>query len=352
LSPNPSDPKQNNIILFPLTIEHHLNQAIEAGNEKKYEQALHHYYQILQYEPKNVSGKMGLAITWMEMNKLRDVIDLTSDMLDEGEGDYYHILRIHVAALLQAEQYSQLKSVLTDTLARNDVPASFRTECETILEACQYIHSEAESVVDPDSEASVIQRRLAEQPHLIDHWIDQLVHGEVEQQFMALEQLQYTTVEKGRSAIRQWLAADDGDPLLKTLALRTLHKMGEEGTISFTKWGRTMIVDLSTIPLEVDEFPTVVQDVLQSVNDISYHKDPMIGSFSAQVWMEYLFTIYPDSPAIDEPKMWAAALHFITVKRLYEQVELSSICEEYQVPMEEAETIVLKMEAAISSRGI
>jgi tetratricopeptide (TPR) repeat protein len=353
LSPSRSSSNsKNNIILFPHTIEHHLNEAIEAGNKKDYQEALRHFEQILRYDPNHLSGKIGLAVTWIEMKKYKDAIDLTSEMLEQGQGDYYHILRIHVAALLQSEQYSQLKMLLTKTLNEKNVPLSIRSECESLLEACGLLDENVPDQWSDEMDGELIRQRIKEQPQLIDQWIKQLYSDNIEKQFLALEQLQYTTYGKAKDAVLKWVGENEGDPLLKTLALRTLHKMGVEGTVLFKKWGRIIEIDMAQFPSSPNDFPPFVHEVTHTLNEEAYHQDPTLAHFSSQVWMEYLYTIYPHYPELKDVKEWAAALHYVTAVRLYQEVDFASICDGYDVDGGRVKEISKEIEMMISERTI
>jgi tetratricopeptide (TPR) repeat protein len=339
----------NNIILFPHTIEHHMNEAIQAGNDKKHEEAIQHYEQILRYEPDHVSAQIGLAVTWMEMRKFKDAIELTSEMLERKQGDYYHILRIHVAALLQCEQYGPLRALLLKTLNEKDIPTSLRSEFESLLEACSLMDSGDSELWPEETDDAVIRQRLRDQPQLIDQWIAELQSGNVERQFFALEQLQFTTEDKAIKAVLEWIQRDKGDPLLKTLALRTLRKMGVQGTVLLKKWGQMLEIDTTQFPVHPNEFPPAIHTVLDILNDHT-HQDPTLCNFASQVWMEYLYTIYPQLPNTDETEVWAAALHFVTAKKLYDEVDGDRISADYKADGKSVDKRANEIENMISAR--
>lgn len=342
----------NNVVVFPYTIEHHLGKAIKAGNQKDYREALRHYEQILKYDPNHTSGKIGMAVTWIEMNHLQDAIDLTADMLEKGDGDYYHILRIHIAALLQSEQYTRLNRILHQVLARPDVPDEIRIECESIAEACSVV--EGVDVADESDPIDSIRRQRANaNPAQIQSWIKQMYEGSLEQQFIALEQLQYVEDDKAGEAVREWLNTDEEDPLLKTLGLKALSRMGQQGKITFRKNGKSMEANLSQIPTCINEFPPPVIRVIQCVENTA-DQDPTLLEFSSRIWMEYLYTVFPEIPDIDRSELWAAALHYITGQKLYEEMDVASIYSMYRIIEEtghkEVEYLINHLQKVLFSR--
>jgi hypothetical protein len=66
--------------------------------------------------------------------------------------------------------------------------------------------------------------------------------------------------------------------------------------------------------------------------------------------MEYLYTIYPHYPDMQNVEDWAAALHYITAKRLYEEVDLASICAGIDVNCEYIQKIIKQIETMITDR--
>jgi tetratricopeptide (TPR) repeat protein len=342
----------NNLILFPSTIQRHLDQAIEASNLKQYSEAVHHFEQVLRYEPNHTSAKMGLAVTWIEMNRFREAIELTDQMLKDRSGDYYYILRIHLAALLKSEQYGRLNNILNETLKQPNTPPDIRSECESLLEAIGIGNESDSDLWEVEADDFPIDTYAKENTHLLENWIDQLYNGKVQDQFIALERLQLYDDSQAVKAVLNWLGVEEQDPLLKTLALQTLRKMGVEGEVIFTKRGKNYEVDLQQLPIHFADFPEFINKITHLIKEETYHIDPVLESFSTQLWMEYLYIVYPEIPTGKDERVWAAALHSIAESHLYNTGELLQVSEQYQVEQSQVKKVMRQIEDALSSRNI
>lgn len=330
----PSPPGENdNVIPFPKTMEHHLKEAIQAGQKKKYAEALRHYEQVLRYDEQHLSAKIGLAVTLIETKQYVRAAELTASMLEKEEGDYYHILRIHVAALLQAERYMELHRLLQDLLHKEGLPLSFRSEMESLLEACEavegaIVEQEEEEEIDPEQ---LIRERVSQQPHLVEGWMKQFQEGSLEEQYSALEQLQYTYDLRASKMIREWLKRPAGDPLLKTMGIRALKKKGMEGSVCFYKEGKSTEIELSQFPETVEELPEDALNIKKTIENTTYHEDPVLTQFSTQIWLEYFYTVYPFYPDLSKTNQWASAVHWVTAQRLYHSGEPQDTAKLYGV---------------------
>lgn len=343
--------KKNNLIVFPHTIERQLQKAMEAGKGKQYESAMESFEQVLRIDSDNLPAKIGLAVTLIEVGRWTEAVKLTSEMMKNEEGDYYHILRIHLAALVQSERFDQLKELLLDALKRPALPTDLRGECEKLLLACETLEQSSGDQLD-EALNSEIHPTFHEETEYVELLIRRLFEGTAEQQLISLEQLKFSSSERAKNAIKQWVKQREGDPFLKTIALRSLKAMGVVGEVKLNKWNEDLTVDLIIVPEEAEDLPEEFERVLKLLEEKTYHLDPTLTHFAAQVWIEYLFTVFPALPEIQNTEIWSAALHEVTARRLYGSTSMEEIGNIYQVDRENVHVYANRLEEAIRQRSL
>ncbi len=137
-----------------------------------------------------------------------------------------------------------------------------------------------------------------------------------EQTMLALEQLSYLEQPEIDEALMQWLEEKPMHPLLQFRVLQTLRKRGVDGTIRFKRDGSAAEIDMDTVPLQPDDFPQPIIRILERVADQTEVHEPTLFYFAQELWSQFVMAVYGTDDyrsmlSEDDSMMdiWAAALH-------------------------------------------
>lgn len=183
---------------------------------------------------------------------------------------------------------------------------------------------------EEDAEATLRQRvidRAAEDPAYLPRLITILFeHEDPEQQLLALGQMAHLPGPEAEDAVRRWLSERERHPLVQFRALQLLRKFGTEGTAVIVRDGEELTLDIDATPLSFEEFPPAVIEVLDRLGRMAEVSDPALSYFADEMWRECVQAAYgsnvfkwmmeADDGAAD---LWAAALHQHLLEKLHGQ---------------------------------
>jgi tetratricopeptide (TPR) repeat protein len=337
--------KNDNVVILPQTLEKWMLAAQQAAQNKNYEEAIHQYEQILRHDPNQSAAQMGLAVTLLESQRFSEAVDRSGDWLNQHPTDE-SMIRVHLAGLLQTERWGALVRYIEEVFQQKGLTTLLRQELESVLDACRPMTGNEEPEENQESQEQVWRRRIQEQPQLIKQWISDLHTDEVEKQLQALERLAFASDPWAEKSLEEWLSLSGGDPMMKTMGLRTLAKMGKTDEVLFTKKGKSYTVRPTDLPLHTDEFPAHLRNVLEQVQELAEHEDLSLSQFAKDIWMSYLYRTFPDwpGPAVENIRAWSAALHYTTAQRLYGEADIYDISDRYAVDLDALKPIIEKLE--------
>ncbi|WP_170970713.1 hypothetical protein NST83_18560 [Paenibacillus sp. FSL R10-2782] len=137
-----------------------------------------------------------------------------------------------------------------------------------------------------------------------------------EQTILALEQLSYLDLPEIDDALLKWIKEREIHPLLQFRVLQTLRRRGMEGTIEISRGDEKAEIEIESIPLQPDEFPEPIMRILERVADQTEVHEPTLFYFAQELWSQYVMAVYGTkdyrSMLVEEdgmPDIWAAALH-------------------------------------------
>ncbi|MEK0314377.1 HEAT repeat domain-containing protein [Cohnella sp. 56] len=284
-----SDFTQDNLVLFPKTLDYYQIQLTRMLETERYGEA---------------KGLLGFLLQC------------------GGEAERYHT---EWQALL-----GWLEAAFPEALADNS--QTFGAE-----------HNSAdEDDGDDDVEAALRQRvvdRAAEDPEYAGRLISILDGDEdPEQQLLALGQLAYLPGPEVEAALRRWLSERERHPLVQFRALQTLRRFGATDTAAVLRDGEELLLEIDATPLSFEEFPPAVLEVLERLSRMAEVSDPALSYFADEMWRECVQAAYgsnvfkwmmeADDGATD---LWAAALHQYLLEKLHGQTGEESTREQYGI---------------------
>jgi hypothetical protein len=259
--------------------------------------------------------------------------------------DFYEL---ELTRFLQLEQYGEALRLLAFLLQFPDVEANKHGQWEALQEWLQTMVPEAvfapmDSIEEElDNEEGLLRQAVAEKASGNAEYPEQLItmlgNGSIEQKLIAIEQLCYVDHEDVSPAIINWLKQSKLHPNIQFKALQTLKLRGEKGKACMSKNGSEICVEIEETPLNEDEFPQVIREMLGRLNEISEVDHPDFSFFAHETWNEFLVFAYgtplysqllkQEEGAID---IWASSLHAVLQEMLFGSLDQEEIMEKYGI---------------------
>jgi hypothetical protein len=196
--------------------------------------------------------------------------------------------------------------------------------------------------VELDNEEGLLRQAVAEKTSENEEYPDQLMYmlmnGSAEQKLIAIEQLNFVDHKDVSPAIIHWLKQSKLHPSIQFKALQTLKQRGEKGIVCMFKNGSEICLEIDETPLNEDEFPQVIREMLARLNEISEADHPDFSFFAHQAWNEFLVFAYgtplysqllkQEEGSID---LWASSLHAVLQEMLFGSLNKEEIMEKYGI---------------------
>ncbi|MCM3632473.1 MULTISPECIES: hypothetical protein [Paenibacillus] len=175
----------------------------------------------------------------------------------------------------------------------------------------------------------------------------------MEQQIVALERAEFIEAEGLDERLIQWLESSALHPALQFKALQTLKKRGASGTVTFTRLGEVVELEIEKTPLSMNEFPESVNAILDKAVMALEAIDVTMPILVTELWMECLQCLYGtrsygwmlhEDEYIED--CFAAGLHTTIQLIVYGQAveddirEIYGITDEYRFRYEQASRII------------
>ncbi|WP_310833390.1 hypothetical protein [Paenibacillus pedocola] len=133
---------------------------------------------------------------------------------------------------------------------------------------------------------------------------------------LALEQLSYLEGGQVDEKLTAWLQKTPVHPLLQFRTLQTLKKRGAQGIVKLGRGHEVAQIEIETVPLQNDEFPPQISQVMERVAEQAEVHEPTLYYFAQELWGQFIMSIYGSSEyhkllegedaLLD---IWAGALH-------------------------------------------
>jgi hypothetical protein len=185
----------------------------------------------------------------------------------------------------------------------------------------------------------------------------------LENLLLALDQLAFMEHPAINDKLINWLTSDEQHPLLQYKVLQTLNLRGVTGTLQLTKHGETITVDVEDTPKSFEDFPSPINEIMDRFQEISHNNEPALAYFAQETWNEFLAFIYgtaqyrqmlrQEEECVD---IWAAALHFVLLEKVFdggmkdEIMDLYGITNDLVFQWEQAYRVMLQFAAETFSQ--
>jgi len=262
--------------------------------------------------------------------------------------DYY---QMELTRMLETERYGQAMELLRFLLRCQTDDERSRDEWGSLLDWLSTMFPDHADGTRPDAgeweeeetendlrRNHVLQKAAADRAYA-DKLLEALRQPvSPEKQFMALEQLVYVDHPGINEQLTRHLAQTDLHPFVQFKILQTLKRRGATGSLTFSRNGERLNLDVEDVPLEMDQYPANITGVMSRLQDRSEISHPELAYFAEELWKEFLAFIYGtsiyyqlvnlDSEQVDS---WAAALHTVLLEIMMGQADQEEVKDIYGI---------------------
>ncbi len=120
----------------------------------------------------------------------------------------------------------------------------------------------------------------------------------------------------------------------RQLALLELKKYAINGTVQVFLDGELKEVDLASYPIRTPvwqkEWQNVVDRAVENMRRSNCYDEGFFDDVQA-IWLDYINSVYPETPVIRKVETWAAALEYSLARFHYLDLTQKELAEEYQI---------------------
>ena len=311
---------EHKIIPFPHLSDLLMKKGMEAMEDKNYKDAYRYFDQGIQIEPEHEDINIGLALSLVELGRYQEAKEIVKRMMDQGIGEYFHVINIYLMILLQLNEHEEIIAVIEALFDEDQVPPERVESLENLLAMSKRIAGQQEDSSQPSPTEGL--------PIDEEEVLRILESGTIEEQLYILSSLSNQNIRPWADSLSQYLI-EEKHPFLKTLALSLLREQEVNRTIEMEKFGQRWTVNIEDLPkVEETRFLTELQKELSEKLE---HNDPVMYDQALEMVKRHNILLYPLN--INHLSIWGEAYERL-VKEAYGLVwdepdeEIAGILEE------------------------
>ncbi|WLR56162.1 tetratricopeptide repeat protein [Mesobacillus subterraneus] len=325
--------KKDNVIMFPGLEKRLLEKGLDYLKQQKYRDAIKFLEQALDHDPENSDVYFGLVRANYEAGYNRQAKEVVEEMLRCGIGDYIKVIDKYLMILFQLKEYNKVVTTVEALLEEREIPADKYEVFITALKTCkELLYGEAEV----EAHESFVEESFEgerEKPEL--NFFDYKAPNE---QLMVAAGLSKVNVRPFFKKIREYTAAEEGQPFLKTMLLNILKEQECFEEIDVRKFGMSRSINTADLPELKDYIEN--SGVIQLLSGEIESDDPVLFENTQKLVERYFFLLYPFEVPKGLDSAWAAACHFIANEYYGFEDPLESFAEIYNSNIEETEQVL------------
>uniref|UniRef100_UPI00406BE82A hypothetical protein n=1 Tax=Paenibacillus sp. FSL L8-0436 TaxID=2954686 RepID=UPI00406BE82A len=249
--------------------------------------------------------------------------------------DYY---QIQLTVMLESERYGEAMELLRFLLQCQGQEERHYEEWQSLLswleaafpyaaqggDAKDAAPGEEQDLKEEDMARILAKSKQEEDADYPDKLLKRIMNEPLsEATILALEQLSYLEGGHVDETLTDWLEKATVHPLLQFRTLQTLRRRGAQGTIKLMRGQEASIVEIETVPLQNEDFPLQVSQVIERVAEQAEVHEPTLYYFAQELWGQFIMSIYGSAEyrkLLDGEDalldIWAGALHQIVSESL------------------------------------
>jgi hypothetical protein len=284
--------------------------------------------------------------------------------------EYY---QYELTRMLETERYGEAIQLLSFLLTCHHQDARIEEEWQALLQWLQTMFPEevfafGEEGEEDLTETELLRQHLSVKVKADSGYAEKLLSmleepKSLENQLLALDQLAFIEHPDINVKLGEWLSAKEQHPLIQYKGLQTLKLRGFTGPLQLEKHGEKIVVEVEDTPKSFDDFPAPINEIMERFQEMSQTNQPALFYFAQETWNEFLAFIYGTAQyqqmlrqERDCVDIWAAALHFVLLEKVFhggakdEIMELYGITNDLVFQWEQAYRVMLQFAAVIFSQ--
>ena len=285
---------EHKIIPFPHLSELLMKKGMEAMEGKNYKEAYRYFDQGIQMEPNHEDINLGLALSLVELGRYQEAKEIVKRMMDQGIGDYFHVINIYLMILLQLNEHEEIATVIEALFDEDQVPPERVESLQNLLLMSKRIVGQQEDSSQP-SQSEGLPIDEAEVLRILES-------GTIEEQLYILSSLSNQNIRPWADALCQYLI-EEKHPFLKTLVLSLLREQEVNRTVELNKFGQRWTVNIEDLPKP--EETRFLMELQRELSEKLEHNDPIMYEQAMEMVKRHNILLYPLN--IDQLSIWGKA---------------------------------------------
>jgi tetratricopeptide (TPR) repeat protein len=296
----PIKPHKDNIFLFPNVDKLLMEKGLEKLKNKKFKEAITLLEEAQELDLDNEEISLGLIIAYFESNNLQVAKQLAHKSLKKGLGDYFQLIDIYIMILLQLNEYEEIVSTVQALLDEREIPSEKLDNFSKILEfSKRKLDSQSKKMMDPPSFPEEKDMNLFQYDNIND-------------QFLAIAKLSQKNVRGYLNEIRDYLKSSEGHPFLKSMLLQLLKEQDVNEEMVVEKFQQRHSIN----PIHLVDMDSYMEatDITAILKRVMEQENPTLYESMKEMVTRHSFLLFPIERQPSDPKMWAAAYHFMALE--------------------------------------
>lgn len=272
--------QHDNVVLFPKQKETLEQSAFHAMHEKKYQQAIDYFDQLLDFGVDDQAIILGKLTSLIELGRQDEAEELCEELIAQKDENYFSYINVYATLLFQFHKHQDVAVLLEDALNSEQIPSILRSQFEKLYDVNQPLVNE-----QIEQEEKITKRELTEafeandslaQWHLVNH-------------------LQNADVAPYITLFEDMLVNEKVNPVIKTVIVGLLQAKSVDQEFKVIKFGTEVKINPSTFPFKNDHpFRVAFREEMADYEQ----QNPSFYQLCEQLIDRFFYVLYPLTPPL------------------------------------------------------
>ncbi|MFG6148352.1 tetratricopeptide repeat protein [Halobacillus sp. B23F22_1] len=270
------------IVLFPKWKSTLENTGFQAVKEKRYKDAVESFVPLVEHQVANHEVITGLLMSWIELGNFAEAEELCQEQMKNEENHYYEYLHIYITILFQSNRYRELIDLIDEVFETEDVPTQNRTQLWQMYEVTKKLLQD-------------VHKKESDQ--LIDELKSSIEKGDLQKQWVAVNQLKKQPLPSDLTIFQEWLIDEKIHPIIKTGIVFWLRDEGFSEEMTIHKFGHQLKISPSNLNSFQSDY--IIQQIKMRLGAIE-QSNPTMFKMINDLLKHYCYVRYPLFPSEEE----------------------------------------------------
>lgn len=286
---------EENVILFPTWRMRLEKESLQALKDKRFTEALHKLDKLLSYQVNNHDILIGKLICLMELGRYQEAQDLSEELLEHRNENYYHYVHIYLTILFQTNQYDLLMDQVEYELENDEIPISIEEQFIQLYDMSEQMKYDL--LKEKSSEYIIeLTEAISEEKYI--------------RQWQLIENLRKMKVDPTET-ITKYLVDENIHPVIKTAIFKWLQDKETAINIDVHKFNFEITIKPNAI--KSIRKHKMMKQVMFFISELE-QKNPTLFILLEQLLYRFAYVRYPIMPPSEDVISIASA-----IQRLGEQ---------------------------------